>query len=207
VGFKETLAIGKAGESKIAKWMQSRGNYVLPTYEKEINEFKGPVLYRPDGSQVICPDLLAITKNGMAWIEAKHKSAFSWHRKSSCWVTGIDRHHFHEYLSIAKEIPSIKVYLLFLHQDGFLAKDTPIGMQSPTGLFSGEILRLAGCPNHEHLNWGKSGMVYWAHDSLVKLADIEEFEERSAIMEFDGGMSTDESILSAKLAYAGMPIS
>jgi len=199
VSFQHSLAVGKAGESKIAKWLQSRGNYVLPVYEKEINDYKGPVLYRPDGSQLICPDLLAITKTGTAWIEAKHKTAFTWHRKTQRFVTGIDIHHYEQYCAIARELQNIKVWILFLHNPG-VAKDTPEGLVSPTGLFGGELLSLK--ENHRHDNHGKSGMIYWAHDSLKKLANIEEFDERSAIMEYDGGMTESESITAAKIAYA-----
>lgn len=202
MSFQQALAIGKAGESQISRWLQSRGNYVLPVYEKEIQEYKGPVLFRPDGSQVICPDLLTLTKNGVAWIEAKHKSAFSYHRITKKWVTGIDLHHYEQYQSIARELPNIKVWLLFLHRIGFLAKDTPEGMTSPTGLYGGNLLELTKKENHRHGNWGKSGMVYWAHDSLMKLADMDEFEERSAIMEYDGGMNRRDADFEAKKAAA-----
>lgn len=202
MSFHVQLAIGKAGESQIAQWLQSRGNYVLPVYEKEFNEYKGPVLFRPDGSQLICPDLLAISKTGMAWIEAKHKSAFTWHRNTQRWVTGIDIHHYRQYLHVANELPRIQVWLLFLHRVGSVAKDTPDGMVSPTGLYGGQLLDLASKENHRHQNWGKTGMVYWAHDKLTKLADLEEFEERSAIMEYDAGMSRRSADFEAKKTIA-----
>lgn len=200
--FSQSFPIGKAGESQISRWLQSRGNHVLPVYEKEITEFKGPVLLRPDGTELICPDLLTITKSGMAWIEAKHKSAFTWHRNTQKWVTGIDLYNYRHYLSLAKELPNIKVWLLFLHRMGNVAKDTPVGMFSPTGLFGGELLDLSGKENHRHDNWGKSGMVYWAHETLTKLADLDEFEERSAIMEYEAGMDRSSADREAKQTYA-----
>jgi len=48
------------------------------------------------------------------------------------------------------------------------AKDSPI---SPSGLFGNEINKLEKTINHSSDLWGKSGMVYWNKEDLVKLAD------------------------------------
>lgn len=46
MGFNETLAKGKVGESLIAQWLKSRGSHVLPIYEVETGQYKGPsILY------------------------------------------------------------------------------------------------------------------------------------------------------------------
>jgi hypothetical protein len=206
VGFESSFAFGKVAESQIAKWLQARGNHILPVYEKESGEYKGPVLNTPDGLHIICPDMLAISKHGIAWIEAKHKSAFTYSKKYSnergydVWNTGIDLKHYNHYTQLQKELPHIPVWLMFLHQDG-TAKDTPLGKVSPTGLFMAPIRHLQANECHQHPNGGKNGMVYWDHRVFIHVP-LDEFMERSAIMEFDGGMTTDESILSAKLAYA-----
>lgn len=185
--FQRQLEIGKIGESKIADWFKSRGYAILPVYEKEQGEFKGPVLYTASKEQKVAPDMLVFKKDKTLWIEAKHKSAFTWHRKTNRWVTGIDMHHFKDYLSIS-EISDIPVWLLFLHQVG-VAKDTPEGMISPTGLFGGDISALKNNFNHTHANWGNSGMIYWAYESLKKIATLEDVIERAAICQYDGGLS------------------
>jgi hypothetical protein len=184
--FHRQLQVGKVGESQIAHWFMSRGYAVLPVYEKETGDYKGPVLYTAGNEQRVAPDMLVFKKDRTLWIEAKHKSAFTWHRITNRWVTGIDSHHFNDYLAIAK-LSEIPVWILFLHRVG-VAKDTPEGKVSPVGLFGGEIEFLKENINHEHDNWGKHGMVYWAHDVLKKIAPLEHFEERSAIMEYDGGL-------------------
>lgn len=174
--FAGALAFGKIGEGHIATWLRAACKYnVLPVYEKEIHEGKGPVLFPSNSDPLIAPDLFVFRSVGkeaekVRWIEAKTKSAFSWHRITSRWVTGIDVHHYEHYRQVANLYPW-QVWLLFLHLNG-QAKDSPSGC--PTGLFGGELVYLSEHENHRHDNWGKSGMVYWAHDQLRKLATLEE---------------------------------
>ena len=160
---------GLAGESVIARWLRNRGNTVLPVYEKIIDEGKGPQLYLP-GDAVIAPDLLTFNGERALWVEAKHKTAFTWHRITGRWVTGIDLRHYDDYLRVNRETPW-PVWLLFLH-DGGQAKDSP--PDSPSGLFGNSLGYLSEHENHRHANWGKSGMVYWALESLQLLCPVQE---------------------------------
>ena len=171
MAFRDSLETGKVGESLIAKWLLRRGNSVLPVYEIAENQFKGPSLYSAQG-RFIAPDMAVLRGGGFIWVEAKHKSAFTWHRQTQRFVTGIDRSHYHAYIEVGK-ITSAQVWLFFLHRDG-TAKDTPAGLISPTGLFCGEIQYLAKHINHEHDGWGRSGMVYWAAQSLRLIAPLDE---------------------------------
>lgn len=165
------LDFGQIGESLIARWLRSRGNWVLPVYEKEIDNGKGPRLFLPHG-ELIAPDLL-VMGDAVQWIEAKHKTAFSWHRISKRWVTGIDVVHYRDYLRVNDE-SQWPVWLLFLHRGG-QAKDSP--PISPAGLFGGALDTLRNCESHQHENWGKGGMVYWARESLALLASLDEIEQ------------------------------
>jgi hypothetical protein len=170
MNFAGKLQYGQVGESKIAKWLNSRGYSVLPVYEVEMNTGKGPRLFAPS-KKLIAPDMFAFKADNQIWIEAKHKTAFSWHRITGQWVTGIDLKHYLDYCEIDAYSP-FRVWLMFLH-DGGQAKDSP--PNSPAGLFGNKIEILKGCENHRHNNWGKSGMVYWSMNSLKKLAPIEQF--------------------------------
>jgi hypothetical protein len=165
-GFEHDLAQGKVGESEIARWLMARGKHVLPVYEIEKGQYAGPALYTSSGECIVAPDILAFNESQVVWIEAKHKSAFTWHRITKRFVTGIDAHHFRQYLKIS-ELVDWPVWLLFLHRNG-TAKDSPPG---PSGLYGGEIKRLSSCINHTHKNWGKEGMVYWAENTLHKLSN------------------------------------
>lgn len=168
MSFQEKLHEGKIGESYIAKWFQGKGYNVLPVYQIEIQENKGPTLFTSDNTQLICPDILVFKDKRVFWIEAKHKTAFSWHRLTKRWVTGIDIRHYEDYKRVATTLSGWPVYLMFLHKNGGVAKDTPSGMVSPTGLYGGEIMYLSENENHRHDNWGKSGMVYWSTEVLRK---------------------------------------
>lgn len=165
--FEQSLKFGQAGESLIAQWLIGRGRCVLPVYEKIIDEGKGPQLYTQGGGR-IAPDLFVFGKGKPLWIEAKHKNAFTWHRKTKQFVTGIDLRHYEEYCKVDDET-EWPVWLLFLHRGG-IAKDSP---PSPSGLYGNSLDVLRGCENHRHSNWGNSGMVYWAIKDLCRLDNFE----------------------------------
>jgi len=167
--FDRQYKYGLAGETVIARWLRSRGGLVMPVYEKIVDTGKGPRLFVP-GGELVAPDLLTCNNGRATWVEAKHKTAFTWHRITSRWVTGIDLHHYTDYLEVAHE-SKWPVWLLFL-QDGGEAKDSPT--QSPSGLFGNDLIVLQGCENHRHNKGGKHGMVYWAIDSLMRLATLDE---------------------------------
>lgn len=171
--FEQQLAFGKAGESLIANWLKRKGYSVLPVYEKEMTEKKGPQVFTL-ATSLIAPDLLVFgcETDKTWWIEAKHKAAFTWHRKSSQWVTGIDLSHYADYLKVQVLSPW-PIWLFFLQRSG-KAKDTPQGKVCPTGLYGNSITFLQGRENHRHANWGKSGMVYWGEKTLTKLAKLDE---------------------------------
>lgn len=165
--FRKALGFGKAGESAIAKWLIAKGYDVLPVYETIIETGKGPQLFTLKGSY-IAPDLLAFNATKVLWIEAKHKMAFSWHRISCQWVTGIDLRHYNEYCIINDRGPW-PVMLLFLHEGG-QAKDSPAS--SPRGLFGNYLSYLREHESHRHQNWGRTGMVYWGIDDLKQFTDF-----------------------------------
>jgi len=169
--FERQLTFGKVGESLIAGWFKRKGYAVLPVYEIEAHTGKGPQVFLQT-AELIAPDMLCFMGQKVFWIEAKHKSVFSWHRITRRWVTGIDRRHYHDYLKVAEASPW-PVWLMFLHRNDY-TNEPP--HNCPSGLFGGELKRLKDNVNHEHDNWGKSGMVYWAHETLLQLATLEEVQ-------------------------------
>ena len=170
MSFERSLCEGILGESIIVRWLNRQGCHVLPAYEIEQSHGKGPRLYTAK-QQLISPDLLCWNGHEQFWIEAKTKSAFTWHRLSETWQTGIDRRHWHHYQKV-EETMGIPVWLLFLHKPGNLAKDTPEGMQSPHGLYGESLAKLKDNVHHEHSNHGSSGMVYWELETLTKYANV-----------------------------------
>ena len=95
--FGSNLAFGQIAETAISKWFIKRGYLVLPVYEKEIDTGKGPRVFSTEG-EYVAPDLFVIkNERQFYWIEAKHKTVFTWHRITGKWTTGIDRNHYHSY--------------------------------------------------------------------------------------------------------------
>lgn len=164
--FQKLLNEGRVGESIIAQWLVSRGFSVLPVYEIELQTGKGPRLYSPH-KNIIATDMLAFRGEKVLWIEAKHKTAFAWHRISQQWTTGIDLTHYLDYCEIDDYSP-FRVWLLFLHKGG-QAKDSP--PNSPSGLFGNSLAYLRTHESHRWANYGHGGMVYWSIDNLKLLAD------------------------------------
>ena len=163
--FEQKLEAGLVAESLIARWLVRRGWTILPAYEKELGRFKGPRVYSAKGN-LIAPDMLAFRCNGDAkeihWVEAKSKSAFTWHRKSKTYQDGIDKRHWLDYL----QLTPWPVWLLFLHAPGQVAKDNPPGMVPPTGLYGGRVDVLKRIIDHPYDGMGSGGMVYWTVASL-----------------------------------------
>lgn len=173
--FEQTLAMGRVGESAISRWLQARGHAVFPAYEIEKPSGKGPQLFAATGDLVL-PDLLAFRGGSVRWFEAKHKTCFTWHRLTRRWVTGIDLRHYGEYQEVACRT-GLPVWLLFFHPKASPSNDDlSFGCpeECPTGLFGNDLEILGGCENHRSDRYGKSGMVYWAHESLKRIAAADE---------------------------------
>lgn len=172
--FQQALLFGQLGESYIANFMRNRGFHVLPVYEKQVGNYKGPRIFMSYISlkkQLIAPDMLIIRDGKGVWLEAKHKSHFTWYGKGQCWTTGINKHCFDDYL-LLQQMTQMDVWLFFLHSDNQTwTQDVrkwnapPI---CPTGLFAGRLAVLARQIDHIG-DFGTSGMVYWRDDQLTKL--------------------------------------
>lgn len=189
MSFADSLSSGQLGESLIAQWLRRRGWHVLPAYEKEIDNGKGPRLFMASDSgkaQLIAPDLLVMRSGKFLWVEAKHKTRFSWYGKGGYWVTGVDRRHFEDYCRVA-DSTDLDVWLLFLHRDNTAwAEDvTKWGAPStcPVGLFGRSIAALRMEENQSHTSdkWGNSGMVYWQpYTALLPIANLAEITPQLA---------------------------
>lgn len=167
--FATQLAVGKAGESAIARWLMRKGWSVMPVYEKTDSEYKGPQLYSANCS-LIAPDLFIFRSESALWIEAKHKSGFTYHRNTGTWVHGIDIRHYEHYLAVQK-LSRWAVWLLFLTK-GQATKGTDEA--GPRGLFGERLDTLADNEHHRHWAHGSGGMVYWAVPPLRAIANLED---------------------------------
>jgi hypothetical protein len=173
--FEQTLAFGQVGESIISRWLQSRGAMVFPAYQIEQSAGKGPQLFSASGNLVL-PDMLAFKGDSIIWVEAKHKTCFAWYRKTQRWVTGIDLRHYQEYQEVSVKT-GLPVWIMFWHPKSLPdPRDVEHGCppECPSGLFGNSIFALAENESNRSRRWGSSGMVYWAHENLKKIAGVNE---------------------------------
>jgi len=179
--FQKQLAFGRIAESQIAMWLRQRGWIILPIYDIEYDTKKGPRLYSPT-MEYIAPDLLTIKGDIIRWIEAKHKTVFTWYRKKSQWETGIDARHFEQYQEVTKLLPW-DIWLLFLHGSDGIGTDAQRKRPSepwpcPSGLFGNKIDVLVHTARYGK-EWGR-GMYYWSVRDLLPIATMAEMTSSQA---------------------------
>lgn len=172
--FETRLEEGQIGESLISRYLRSKGWAILPVYEKEIDNGKGPRLFLPYGhpeEELIAPDLQGMKCQKVHWFEAKSKNTATFYRKKQRWQTGIDKRHYNDYKRV-QVVTKYPVWLLFLQSDNVVNNAPPGADPCPTGLF--------GCPisqSYADDGWywrdnRRYDMVYWAIDDLKKLATL-----------------------------------
>jgi len=177
--FQQSLEHGQAGESAISQWLQDRGCAVFPAYEKLLDTGKGPQLFTAKGNFVL-PDLLVFGEGAekIFWVEAKTKTHFCWHRISQTWRTGIDLCQYWHYREV-QENTGIPVWLMFLHIESKPSQsDIAYGSPEtcPSGLFGNALSELVRTESDKTERHGRSGMVYWTQDALLKLDDLTSFK-------------------------------
>lgn len=185
--FREKLQFGQVGESLIARYLRLRGWTILPAYEKEIDNGKGPRLFLPlwsEDADLITPDLQAMKNQQVKWIEAKHKNMATFFRKKWRWQTGIDKHHYLDYLKVQDRTPTWPIWLLFLQEPPVETNAPPNVNPCPIGLF--------GCPitqpfSDEGTYIDKKGkscdMVYWGlSDGPIYKKDLKQLATLESVL-------------------------
>lgn len=175
MNFQQQLQRGLLAEHHIARWLQTqRGYHILPIYNKQDDNRKGPRFYTASGEQLIAPDILAMRGSTLVWVEAKSKTTFTWHRVSQQWQTGIDYYNYTHYCKVADTVPHA-MYVFFLHTETY----EPVACSgapttSPTGLYVQSFDVLRSCVHHIYPQSGRNRMVYWSIESLKKVAQLSE---------------------------------
>lgn len=173
--FQRQLAWGQLAETDIAKYLINLGAHILPVYDIEYEDGKGPRVFGKD-CEIVAPDLFVFHQGKMGFIESKRKTVFSWYRIGKRWVTGIDLRHYEHYLRL-RRVLSVPIDLMFLHESSV---PDPRDRQfpccppdCPTGLFRGDLDFLSKHESHRSDKYAK-GMVYWGHETLKQIAALEE---------------------------------
>jgi hypothetical protein len=176
--FQLRFKWGAIAERKISRFAMACGYVVLPVYEIETEQgHKGPRAFTIH-AEYRAADVVVFSARGVSFVETKAKACFTWHFKTKTWQTGCDVACYEDYLKLRRG-SHVPLWLFFLHESALPSpKDLRYGcpQKAPTGLFGGEIERLATCVDHTDTgdrNNSTSGMVYWRHESLQLIADVE----------------------------------
>lgn len=180
--FHRQLARGLMKESLIVRFLRNRGWAILPPYEKEVDDGKGPRLFLPfglDDTELIAPDIQAFRDRQVRWFEVKDKSTGTYFRKNRRWQTGIDRRCYQDYVKVQK-ITKWPVWLLFLQGEATIT-NAPAGVKPcPTGLFGCPITQPYSDDGWYTRKGRRYDMVYWGIEDLRLLATLQEVLDGSA---------------------------
>jgi hypothetical protein len=113
---------GRAAEQRVARWLQKRGWYIIPSYDYSGAEGeKAPRLQGfPAGYAV--PDLDASRGGWRGWVEVKSKAQANIWRSAQPWGQpntpehGIDHHNYLDYLHV-KRITGDEVWIAIYEED------------------------------------------------------------------------------------------
>lgn len=122
--FRETKEFkrGRAGELEAASLLQSRGWFVIPSYDYSGDDRDKAPKMKGVSDEYILPDLDCCKgPEGEAaalrrWVEVKVKAAASWTRKTKCYEHGIPIRHYNHYVAVEK-ITGCAVWLCVHEED------------------------------------------------------------------------------------------
>lgn len=107
----EEFKKGRAGERVVARFLQNRGWYVLPSYDYAGEDGnKAPKLTGLSAGYVV-PDLFAFKDAQAKWVEVKTKNDATFHRISQTWEHGIPWRHYQHYQKV-QGITGAPVYIV-----------------------------------------------------------------------------------------------
>lgn len=152
------FARGRKAEIEVAKWLQSRGWFVVPSYD-----YSGADGAKPPRLQGKCigfaiPDL-DVAKEGIRhWVEVKLKGKQTLYRKTGVLEHGISLRLYRHYKRV-QEITGTPVWLFILEQD--------------SGKLLAKKMDVLGEPRiYEGNKMGNGGMAFWPCDQFTSITEF-----------------------------------
>jgi hypothetical protein len=164
--FNDALKFGLGGERIVAEMFKAKG-WVVVQVGGQHGAYQGPRIELPLGLVQVCPDLIVMNGAKALWIEVKRKSQFAYHRNSKTFVTGVDLHHWKEYL--ANDLyGSFPMWLFFVHETSSV-HSLPFGesaVRPRPGLYFERVRWMESHKHHEYHNhgannFGNHGGIFW----------------------------------------------
>lgn len=147
---------GRAGEQAVAKWLQERGWFVVPSYDYSGADGDKPPRLQGLESRYAIPDLDIARAGLRIWAEVKVKGTPSWHRVTQVWEHGISRRLHQNYCEVQR-ITGTPVWIFVLEE-----RDDVLIAQS---------LDLLGAPRvYDGSKMGRDGMSFWPRQRFRPMA-------------------------------------
>lgn len=170
--FRAQLDAARRWEIALAKWIRSRGWYVVPTYDfSGGGDGKAPKMLGPRGHRdLVLPDLQCFRPLGdvrAQWLECKWKSGAALYRKGGYPVTGIGLRLAKHYSEVEQQTGQ-RVVVAFLHEAEGEMRAAPLQDLPWSHDYEGTVM-------------GRGGMRFWRWNDIpavCRLAEISKHIEQ-----------------------------
>ena len=168
--FDEKLEFARHTERGVSEWLQSRGWYVLPTYDYSgLAENKAPKMHGRDDSLVI-PDLDICKGGERRWAEVKYKDQSTYHRKTGTVEHGISARLLSHYRAVQSS-SGCDVWVLVIEA----ANETAPHHVEESRVLLGAPLSELGDPRvYGGYKMGRSGMAFWPRERFRVFGEWDE---------------------------------
>lgn len=163
--FRAKLDAAREWEKRLARWIRSRGWFVVPTYDfSGKGDDKAPKLLAPLGTRdLVLPDLQCFRDGEHQWLECKWKTCASFYRKGGHLTTGIATRLLAHYVEVQRATRA-RVVLAFLHEREMEIRG---GSLDALGTKVGE-----GCFSHASVSGAMGSMSFWRYEEIPRWADL-----------------------------------
>jgi hypothetical protein len=143
---------GRSGEKIVARLLQRRGWFVVPSYDYSGEDGdKAPIMQGTTQSFVI-PDLDVAQAGRRIWVEVKTKACANLHRKTKTYEHGIDLRHYQHYCRVQEETATPVWLFVFEEQSGYVLAASLTQLGAPR-VYAGDKM-------------GRDGMAFFARNKF-----------------------------------------
>jgi hypothetical protein len=171
IEFELRLAQGAQWEQAVSDWLRKPGHGISVLELFKYRHNGQPPVFISIGDRIITPDMQVIGGGSSIYLEVKSKRRFAKNPYTMKSMTGIDLHHWKDYIRVQQE-SGIKVLIVFVHEE----------TKEVRADFVDVLDRHPEKDEVPKCRTGRGGMVFWPHDAPQLIGRINEASsERSRI--------------------------
>jgi hypothetical protein len=122
---------GRTGEQVVARFLQERGFYVIPSYDYSGDDGDKPPRLQGSADAFPVPDLDVARNGDRRWVEVKTKTAAIEYRKAGELRHGINLRHLESYRKVERETGTECWLAIYEESTGDLLAQTLTGLGEP----------------------------------------------------------------------------